>query len=112
VFFSTTLSLNFPETLNDMAERTFGGRPLTELKKLRKSSVDGGIFYLALLEAAPELFQLADDFETLLAFVQSHVEKIEDAAGTSAVNGPHQEALMALKESLNDPAILKIFAAR
>ena len=95
-----------------MTERTFGGRSLAELKKLRKNPTDGGIFYLALLDAMPELFQLADDLESLDMFLQSVVEKIEKAANTSTANDQRQEALEALKESLDDPAIRNIFASR
>ena len=59
-----------------MAKRTFGGRSVADLKKLRRNPADGGVFYLALLDAAPDLFQLSEDFETLEIFAQSLVEKI------------------------------------
>jgi hypothetical protein len=60
-----------------MTERTFGGHTLVDLKKLRRHPADGANFYLAFLEAAPEMFQLAEEFETLESFVLSMVKKIE-----------------------------------
>ena len=94
-----------------MAKRTFGGRSVADLKKLRRNPADGGVFYLALLDAAPDLFQLPEDFETLEIFVQSLVEKIEAAADASATNEQRTEALQTLKESLDDAEIRKIIAS-
>jgi len=94
-----------------MAKRTFGGRSVAELKKLKKNPADGGIFYMALREAAPDLFQLSEDFETLEIFVQSLVEKIEKAADASTTSEQRTEALQALRKTLDDPEILKIIAS-
>lgn len=79
-----------------MTERTFGGRTLAELKKLRKHPPDGANFYLALLDAAPVLFQLAEDYETLETFVQTLVEKIEKTADPSTGDNQRAVALEAL----------------
>ena len=66
-----------------MTRRKFGGRPLAELKKLRKNPADGGVFYVALLDAAPDLFQLSEDFTILEKYVRSIVLQIEKAANPS-----------------------------
>jgi len=95
-----------------MTRRKFGGRPLAELKKLRKNPADGGVFYVALLDAAPDLFQLAEDFSILEKYVRSIVLQIEKAANPSTGNDQRQKALQSLEASLDNPAIRKIIASK
>ncbi|MBC8339646.1 MAG: hypothetical protein ISR51_05410 [Rhodospirillales bacterium] len=95
-----------------MSERTFGGHSLAEIKKLRNNPADGANFYMALRDAAPDLFQLAEDFEMLEMFVQTLVDKIEAAANGEAADTPREDILQGLKETLDDPEIRKIIASR
>ena len=88
-----------------MTRLKFRGRPLAELKKLRKNPVDGGVFYVALLDAAPDLFQLAEDFAILEKYVRSIVLQIEKATNPSTGNDQRQKALQSLEASLDAPAI-------
>ena len=94
-----------------MTERAFGGRTLAELKELRRNPADGAVFYTALLAAAPDLFQLADDYETLEAFVQDLVENFEKAADPSIAEDQRAVAMDDIKDTLGDPKTRKIFPA-
>ncbi len=94
-----------------MRERTFGGHTLDELKSLRKSSADGAIFYMALLDAAPDLFMLAEEVETLEAVVEKLVSTLEKAAAEVSAQDKDAEALRNLRETLSDPAIREIIAS-
>ena len=95
-----------------MTRRNFGGRPLVELKNLRKNAADGGVFYVALLEAAPDLFQLAEEFAILEKYVRSIVLQLERVANPSTGNDQRQKALQSLEASLDNPAIRKIIASK
>ena len=95
-----------------MTRRKFRGRPLAELKKLRKNPADGGVFYVALLDAAPDLFQLVEDFAILEKYVRSIVLQLERVANPSTGNDQRQKALQSLEASLDAPAIQKIIASR
>ena len=70
---------------------------------MRRHPADGVNFYMARLDAAPELFQLTVDYDALEAFVQSLVEKIEKAADPSIGDGQHTETLQALKKKPRRP---------
>jgi hypothetical protein len=95
-----------------MTERTFGGHTLVDLKKFRRHPADGANFYLAFLEAAPEMFQLAEEFETLESFVFSLVEKIDKAADPSTGDDQRVKILDDLKQTLDDSGIRKIIASQ
>jgi len=95
-----------------MNDRTFGGLTLAEIRKLSKNPADGASFYMALRDAAPDLFQLAEDFETLEMFVQSLVKKIETAADGSAAGALQEDILQGLKETLDAPEFRKVIASR
>ena len=56
-----------------MTDRTFGGLTLSELKELRRNSADGAKFYMALLDASPDFFLLADEVEQLEAVIEKLV---------------------------------------
>ncbi|NQU62065.1 MAG: hypothetical protein HQ512_13115 [Rhodospirillales bacterium] len=96
-------------------ENTFGGHSLHDLKELRKNPADGGRFYLALLDAAPDLFNLAKENETLKNLIKKMVSEFEDVigeqlegdAGGDTCSVP-DAALKAVADLLSDPAIQKI----
>ncbi len=94
-----------------MTEKTFGGHTLDELKSLRTSCADGAKFYMALLNASPDLFKLADEVEALEAIIERLVSTLETAADEVSGRGKGAEALRTIRKSLSDPAIRKIIAS-
>ncbi len=95
-------------TITIMAEKTFGNHTLNELIDLRSNPPDGAKFYLALLEAAPDLFARAEEADVLEAIIEKLVSKLDAVASEAARRGEDGEALQALLESLSDPAVKKI----
>lgn len=96
------------EPKTTMTEKKFGGHTVDELIELRSNPADGAKFYLALLEAAPELFARADEADVLEAFIEKMVSKLDAAASEAAARGEEGDAMQALVESLSDPAVEKI----
>ena len=90
-----------------MAQRTFGGHTLGEIKQLRRDSTDGARFYLALLDAAPDFFALADEVQALEGFIEKMVSTLESVAGEME-RRENADALKPLQDLLQDPAIKKI----
>ncbi len=90
-----------------MVDRTFGGYTLKELRLLRRNSTDGANFYLALLEAAPDFFALADEVHVLEGIIEKMVSTLETVAGEME-RRQETEALKPLQDLLQDPAIRKI----
>lgn len=84
---------------------------MDELISLRKNSADGAKFYLALLDASPDLFKLADEVEALEAIIEKLVSTLETAADEVSDRGKGAEALRTIRKSLSDPAIRKIIAS-
>jgi len=95
-----------------MAERKFGGHTLSELRALRKNPADGAKFYMALLDASSDLFNLADEVGQLEAVIEKLVSSLEAVAGELKAKGEGGDALDALKNSLSDPALKKILSSR
>ena len=91
-----------------MTEKTFGGHTLDELIDLRNSPPDGAKFYLALLEAAPDLFARAEEADVLEAIIEKMVAKLDAVASEAAARGDDGEALQSLVESLFDLGLKKI----
>ena len=91
-----------------MTEKTFGSHTLNELIQLRSNAADGAKFYLALLEAAPDLFARAEEADVLEAIIEKLVSKLDAVASEAAARGEEGDALQALVESLSDPAVKKI----
>ena len=91
-----------------MTEKTFGGRTLDELIELRVNPPDGANFYMALLEAAPDLFARAGEADVLEAFIEKLVGKLDAVVSEAAARGEDGDALQSLLESLSDPALKKI----
>ena len=91
-----------------MPEKTFGGHTLDELTELRSNPADGAKFYMALLEAAPELFERAEEADVLEAIIEKLVSKLDAVASEAAARGEDGEALQSLLESLSDPRLKKI----
>ncbi len=94
-----------------MTDRTFGGHTLSELKTLRKNSADGARFYMALLDAAPDFFHLANEVEQFEAVIEKLVTTLEAAAGEMEAKGEGGAALDSLRDSLSDPAIKKALSS-
>ena len=65
-------------------KRTFGGQTLDDLKALRKNSTDGANFYMALLDASPDLFKCAEESGVLLVLIKKLVSALEKAASEVA----------------------------
>ncbi len=96
------------ETKTTMTEKIFGGHTLDELIELRVNPPDGANFYLALLEAAPDLFARAEEADVLEAFIEKLVAKLDAVVSEAAVRGEDGDALQSLLESLSDPELKKI----
>ncbi len=94
-----------------MTNKTFGGHTLSELKTLRKNSADGARFYMALLDAAPDFFHLADEVEQLEAVLEKLVTTLEAVAGNMEAKGESGAALDSLRNSLSDPVLKKILSS-
>lgn len=94
-----------------MTKRTFGGLTLSELTALRRNSADGAKFYMALLDASPDLFRLAEDVEQLEAVIEKLVSTLEAAAGEMEANGESGATLDSLRDSLSDPVLKKILSS-
>lgn len=93
-----------------MSDRTYGNHTLRELISLRQNSTDGAEFYLALLDAAPDFFELASEVETLEATIEKLVSTLERAAAEVSYRDTDAPALKTLDKTLSDPAIQKIIA--
>jgi len=94
-----------------MAERTYGGHTLKKLRSLRKNPPDGAEFYMALREAARDLFAAAEDLEHLKVFINElvlTVERAADAAAKPNPGGGSDETLQVLQDTLSDPGLRKI----
>jgi len=94
-----------------MTKRTFGGLTLSELKALRRNSTDGAKFYMALLDALPDFFRLADEVEQLEAVIEKLVTALEAVAGEMEARGEGGATLDSLRDSLSDPAIKNILSS-
>jgi hypothetical protein len=94
-----------------MTDRTFGGLTLFELKELRRNSADGAKFYMALLDASPDFFLLADEVEQLEAVIEKLVSTLEAAAGEMEEKGQGGAILDSLRDSLSDPVLKKILSS-
>ncbi len=96
-----------------MGKRVFGGHTLAHLSDLRRNPTDGGAYYLALQEAAPDLFSLADEHEKLALCVQKLVTAveavIEDNNGGATPPG-QKPALNELSGILGLPPLKKFIA--
>ncbi len=95
-------------TKTTMTEKTFGGHTLDDLIELRSNPADGAKFYMALLEAAPDLFARAEEADVLEAFIEKLVSKLDAVVSEAAARGEEGDALQSLLESLSDPALKKI----
>jgi len=91
-----------------MAKRTFGGYTVSELKKLRQNPTDGAKFYLALLESAPDFFNLAGEAKELEAVIEKLVSILEKAADEVSAQGGNDAAVALLRDALSDPALRKV----
>ena len=94
-----------------MTDRTFGGLTLSELKELRRNPADGAKFYMALLDAAPDFFRLADEVEQLEAVFEKLVTALKAVAGEIGVKGEGGAILDSLRDSLSDPVLKKILSS-
>lgn len=94
-----------------MTKRTFGQLTLNELKELRKNPADGAKFYMALLNASPDFFRLADEVEQLEAVIEKLVTTLETVAGEMEAKGESGAALDSLRDSLSDPVLKKILSS-
>ncbi len=94
-----------------MKDRTFGGHSLSELKALRKNPADGAKFYMALLDASPDFFLLADEAEQLEAVIEKLVTTLEAVAGEMEARGESGATLDSLRDSLSDPVLKKILSS-
>lgn len=91
-----------------MATRKFGGHTVSELKKLRQNSADGAKFYLALLESAPDFFNLAGEAKELEAVIEKLVSTLEKAADEVSAQGGNDAAVALLRDALSDPQVKKV----
>ncbi len=94
-----------------MTKRIFGGHTLSELKTLRRNSADGAKFYMALLDASPDFFRLADEVEQLEAAIEKLVTTLEAVAGDMEAGGEAGDSLATLRDSLSDPVLKKILSS-
>ena len=96
------------ESKTTMTEKKFGSHTVDDLIELRSNPADGAKFYLALLEAAPDLFDRAEEADVLEDIIEKLVSKLDAVASEAAARGDDGEALQSLLESLSDPRLRKI----
>lgn len=94
-----------------MMARTFGGYTVSELQKLRQSSADGAKFYMALLKAAPDFFNLAEETEELEAVIEKLASTLEKAADEVSAQGGNDAAVALLRDALSDPQVKKVIGS-
>ncbi len=84
---------------------------MAELRGLRRHPADGAKFYLALLDAAPDLFLLANEVEDLTAMIRNLVSVLEAVAAEVTEReggGKPDGALRILADSISDPDVRKV----
>ena len=94
-----------------MTARKFGGHTVSELKRFRQNPADGARFYMALLESAPDFFNLAGEAEELEAVIEKLVSALEKAADEVSAQGGNDAAVRLLRDALSDPQVKKVIGS-